>query len=184
MLLDEAALVVRAQAGDEDAWLTLIDIHGQPIFRLAYLLTGDADDAADVAQETLLRAFRHLHRFERGQPLHPWLLRIARNLAYNRRRSLRRWVAALGRWQAQRALHTEPVDLTAHDAVRLALEGLGAKDRDVIYLRYFAELSVAETATVLGVAEGTVKSRLARALERMRAALLRYDPELAEEAQR
>ena len=182
--MDEAALVARARAGDEDAWLALIDIHGQPIFRLAYRLTVDADDAADVAQETLLRAFRHLHRFELGQPLRPWLLRIARNLAYNRRRSLRRWLAALGRWQAQRALHTEPVDLTAHDAVRLALEVLGEKDRDVIFLRFFSELSVAETAMVLGVAEGTVKSRLARALQRMRAALAQHDPALAEEAQR
>jgi RNA polymerase sigma-70 factor (ECF subfamily) len=182
--LDEANLVARAQAGDEEAWLALVDIHGEPIFRLAYLLTGDADDAADVAQETLLRAFRHLHRFELGQPLRPWLLRIARNLAYNRLRSIRRFVAALRRWQAQQPLHGEPPELMPHDAVRQAIRGLDVKDRDVIYLRYFSELSVAETATVLGVAEGTVKSRLARALGRMRAALLRHYPELAEEAQR
>lgn len=182
--MDEAKLVARARAGDEEAWLALVDSYGQPIFRLAYLLTGDADDAADVAQETLLRAFRHLHRFDPSQPLRPWLLRIARNLAYNRRRSIRRFVAALGRWQAQRPLYTEhPGDPTPHDAVRQALQGLDVKDRDVIYLRYFAELSVAETATVLGVAEGTVKSRLARALVRMRAALVQHFPELVEETQ-
>jgi RNA polymerase sigma-70 factor (ECF subfamily) len=181
--LNEADLVARARLGDEEAWLALVDMHGQPIFRLAYLLTGDADDAADVAQETLLRAFRHLHRFDASRPLQPWLLRIARNLAYNRRRSIRRFVAALRRWQTQRPQDTEPpAASTAHDAVWQALQGLDAKDRDVIYLRYFSELSVAETAVVLGVAEGTVKSRLARALARMRAALVQQFPEVAEES--
>lgn len=174
-------MVARARAGDEDAWLALVDMHGQAVFRLAYLLTGNADDAADVAQETLLRAYRHLHRFDATQPLRPWLLRIARNLAYNRQRSIRRFVAALRRYQAGRQVQADESDPAAHDEVRQALAGLNAKDRDVIYLRYFLELSVAETAAVLGVAEGTVKSRLARALARMRAVLVQHYPDVVEE---
>ena len=179
--LNEAEMVARARAGDESAWLALVDMHGQAVFRLAYLLTGDADDAADVAQETLLRAYRHLHRFDATQPLRPWLLRIARNLAYNWRRSVRRFAAALGRYQAGRLVQAEASDPAPYDEVRQALAGLNARDRDVIYVRYFLELSVAETAAVLGVAEGTVKSRLARALARMRAVLMQHYPDVVEE---
>lgn len=186
--MNEADLVGRAQAGDPDAWLVLVERHGQPVFRLAYLLTANADDAADVAQETMLRAFRYLHRFDRSQPLQPWLLRIARNLAYNRRRSIRRFMGALRRLQAEPPGPGVEADGTPHrlqearqGEVLQALQKLDAKHREVIYSRYFLELNVAETAATLGVAEGTVKSRLARGLARLRTVLEQEHPELAEE---
>ena len=71
--------------------------HQQAVFRLAYLLLGDADEAEDVAQETFIRAYRALERFDASRPLRPWLLRIASNLASNQRRSIGRYFGALQR---------------------------------------------------------------------------------------
>jgi RNA polymerase sigma-70 factor (ECF subfamily) len=147
--------------------------HQEAVFRLAYLLLGDPDEAEDVAQETFLRAWKHLKRFDPTRPLRPWLLSIASNLASNRRRSAGRYVAAL-----MRAFRSEPVSshsleekstqrLQASDLWK-AVQSLSMSDQQVIYLRYFLDLSVVETAQVLAVAEGTVKSRLSRALERLR----------------
>src|SRR5215213_8495497 len=96
--MDEADLIARARRGDETAWLALVEAHQAALFRLAYLLLGDADDAADVAQDAFIRAGRALDRFDPARgTLRPWLLRIAANLAHNRRRSLRRYLAALRR---------------------------------------------------------------------------------------
>jgi RNA polymerase sigma-70 factor (ECF subfamily) len=183
--LSEAALIQQARAGDQAAWLALVTIHQDSVFRLAYLHTRDAEEADDVAQETMIRAFRFLDRFDASQPLRPWLLRITRNVALNRRRALSRYWALLQR--AGRQEHMQAVGSgegepgTVAEEVWLALQTLGRKDQEVIYLRYFLELSVAETALALAVAEGTVKSRLARALARLRGVLEREFPELAEE---
>lgn len=183
--MSEAALIRRAQAGDPDAWLALVTTYQEPVFRLAYLLTGDADDAADVAQETMIRAFRFLGRFDERQPLRPWLLRIARNLALNRRRALGRYWASLRRAHtaeaAQSATNERAQQSPVAEEVWQALRALSSQDQEVIYLRYFLELSVAETASALGVAEGTVKSRLARALGRLRGVVQQHFPDLAEE---
>src|SRR5919202_6884059 len=93
----EADLIVRAHRCEEAAWEALVLEHQQPIFRLAYLMLGDAADAEDVTQEVFIRAFRALDRFDASRPLRPWLLQIAANLARNRRRSAGRFVQALAR---------------------------------------------------------------------------------------
>src|SRR3954471_20314880 len=94
---NEAELIARARQGSDPAWQALVGMHQTAIFRLAYLLLGDTDEAADVAQEAFIRAFHALARFDITRPLRPWLLRIAPNLAHNRRRSVRRYLAALRR---------------------------------------------------------------------------------------
>src|SRR5689334_7811726 len=93
----ETDWVRRARQGDETAWELLVREHQQAIFRLAYLMLGDASDAEDVAQETFMRAFRALDRFDTSRAARPWLLSIAANLARNRRRSLGRYLQALTR---------------------------------------------------------------------------------------
>ena len=102
--MDESTLVRHAANGDAAAWEPLVLAHQEAVFRLSYLLLGDPDDADDVAQETFLRAWNHLKRFDPTRPLRPWLLSIASNLASNRRRSAGRYLAAL-----TRAFRNEPV---------------------------------------------------------------------------
>jgi RNA polymerase sigma-70 factor (ECF subfamily) len=171
--------------GDAAAWEPLVLAHQEAVFRLSYLLLGDPDDAEDVAQETFLRAWNYLKRFDPTRPLRPWLLSIASNLASNRRRSAGRYLAAL-----TRAFRNEPVSsvnveqksaqrLEAHDLWK-AVQTLSVPDQQIIYRRYFLELSVAETAQALDVAEGTVKSRLSRALDRLRGIIQQDFPVLAE----
>jgi RNA polymerase sigma-70 factor (ECF subfamily) len=172
--LSEANLVNHARQGDAVAWETLVGQHQEAVFRLAYLLLGDADEAQDAAQEAFIRAFRSLAQFDPARPMRPWLLKITSNLVYNRRRALGRYLAALQRLVrlAPPPLVTPgPDDALPSDDSRLlwqAVRRLNAADQEIIYLRYFLELSVAETAETAGIAPGTVKSRLSRALERLR----------------
>jgi RNA polymerase sigma-70 factor (ECF subfamily) len=183
--LDESTLIRHATDGDAAAWEPLVLAHQEAVFRLCYLLLGDPDDAEDIAQETFLRAWNHLKRFDLTRPLRPWLLSIASNLASNRRRSAGRYLSAL-----MRAFRNEPVSsssLEEKSTQRLeagqlwkAVQTLSVPDQQIIYLRYFLELSVAETAEVLNIAEGTVKSRLNRALDRLRGIIQHDFPVLAD----
>ena len=170
--MEESTLVLRAANGDAAAWESLALAHQQAVFRLAYLLLGDADDAEDIAQETFLRAWKYLKRFDSTRPLRPWLLSIAANLSRNRRRSAGRYVSAL-----MRAFRDEPKAIaleeknsqqTEANELWRAVQQLDLPDQQIVYLRYFLDLPVSETADVLQIAEGTVKSRLSRALEKLR----------------
>jgi RNA polymerase sigma-70 factor (ECF subfamily) len=179
----EAELIPRAQAGDDAAWDALVRQHQQAAFRLAYLFLGDAIEAEDVGQEAFVRAYRSLDRFDAARPFRPWLLSIVANLARNRRRSLMRWVAAWGRAAQIAPLHAAPAHQTETwraEALWQAVRRLSQQDQEVIYLRYYLELSENETAATLGVPAGTVKSRLHRALTRLRAVAEREFPELRE----
>lgn len=183
--MDEASLISRAAAGEAAAWEPLVLAYQEAVFRLAYLIAGDPDEAEDVAQETFVRAWDRLDRFDRSRPLRPWLLRIAANLASNRRRSAGRRLAALVRaWQAEPApsgVEDSSLERQQSEQLLLAVRRLEIADQQVIYLRYFLDLSVAETAEALQTAEGTVKSRSSRALERLRAVIGRDFPLLGEE---
>lgn len=169
---DDAGLVRLARRGDQAGWESLVRAHQEPVFRLAYLILGDAADAEDAAQETFIRAYRALDGFDDTRPLRPWLLSIAANLARNRRRSLGRYWGALQRvFQANPdAYHPPPAATTASDARRLreAVTRLRPDGQDVVYLRYFLGLSEAETAAALGIPAGTAKSRHSRALAQLR----------------
>jgi RNA polymerase sigma-70 factor, ECF subfamily len=183
--VDESDLTARARQGDATAWEHLVHQHQDAVFRLAYLLLGDADDAEDVAQETFIRAFSALDRFDTARSLRPWLLRIASNLARNRRRALGRYLAAARRIFAFTTDTTANIE--SHSAQRWesqalwqAVRRLNTVDQQVIYLRYFLDLSEAEMAAALNVASGTVKSRLHRALGRLRVVVEREFPGLRE----
>ncbi|HZM21400.1 MAG TPA: sigma-70 family RNA polymerase sigma factor [Anaerolineales bacterium] len=182
--MDESTLIRHAANGDASAWEPLVLAHQEAVFRLAYLLLGDPDDAEDTAQETFLRAWNHLKRFDQSRPLRPWLLSIAANLARNRRRSAGRYLAAL-----TRAFRNEPgpasveeksaQTMEANDLWK-AVQSLNLSDQQIVYLRYFLDLSVSEAAEVLQIAEGTVKSRLSRALEKLRVIIKQEFPVFAD----
>lgn len=176
--MTEAVLIERARVGEADAWEALVREHQQPIFRLAYLMLGDAAEAEDVAQETFIRAYRALDRFDQARPLRPWLLRITANLAHNRRRSLRRALAMLQRLAAPPASTFDESAGWEGQTLWSAVRRLSIADQQMIYLRFFLDLAEAEVARTLGLAQGTVKSRTSRALARLRSLIDREFPEL------
>ncbi len=135
-------------------------------------MTRNAADADDACQEAFTKAYRALGGFKIGAPFRPWLLRIVTNEARNRIRSNRRHENL--RLRAVSSIHvseSDPADWVLIDEARRhlleAVEELPSQDREIIAYRYFLELPVSETAAALSIAEGTVKSRLARALERL-----------------
>ena len=156
--------------------------HQRVAVRVAYLAGGSAAEAEDAAQEAFVKAFRALPRFRAGASFRPWLLAIVANEARNRRRSAgrrdrlaARMAAVEGedrRW-GDAAASPEGAVLAGEDRRALlgALSTLRQEDRLVIAYRYFLDLPEAETAAALGWPRGTVKSRLSRALGRLRETL-------------
>jgi len=185
--VSETSLILQARQGDGTVWEKLVGQHQEAVFRLAYLLLGDADEAEDVAQETFIRAYRALDRFDADRPLRPWLMQIVSNLARKQRRSVGRYFAAL-----QRLIRTEPepafapsghtsfVERERAHTLWQAVRRLGRTDQEIIYLRFFLEMSEAEAAATLAIAAGTVKSRTHRALARLRVVVEREFPTLRE----
>src|SRR5512133_2700084 len=176
--LDDAELVERAKRGDLRAWETIVRGYQGLAFRTAYLFSGNAADAEEAAQDGFVKAYRALGRFRRGAPLRPWLLRIVANEARNRRRSaVRRERLALRAATEDRPGDAVPSPEAAvlarepQERLLAAVERLPEEYRDAVACRYFLELSEEETAAALGIRKGTVKSRLSRALARLRETL-------------
>jgi RNA polymerase sigma-70 factor (ECF subfamily) len=178
----DAELVEQARSGAVDAYDLLVRRYQELAFRTAYLITGDAADAEEVAQDALTKAFYALDRFRAGAPFRPWLLQIVANEARNRRKSAgRRAKLALRAAEGEVPGRSEPSpegEVLASEqraALLAALDALRDDDRRVIAYRYFLDLSEAEMATILNCARGTVKSRLSRALGRLRGLLAGSD---------
>ena len=169
----DSDLVARARAGDAAAFGALVGRYQGAALRLAAAVSGSVVDAADIAQEAFVKAHRSLSRLTDPAMVRPWMLRIVANEAKNHLRGRdrrRQRDARYGSWVVATLADPEASALDA-DAARelsVALGRLGARDRQVLGYRYFAGLSEAETAQAVGVAVGTVKSRTARALDRLR----------------
>jgi RNA polymerase sigma factor (sigma-70 family) len=180
--LEEAKLAERARAGDTAAYERLVRMHQAVAFRAAYFVTGDAPEAEDATQEAFIKAYRALDRFRPGAPFRPWLLTIVTNEARNRRRSAGRraklslQVAAEG--QAAPAPVSPEAAVVAAERREELLASVGQLsegERLVVSYRYFLGLSEEETATALDCARGTVKSRLSRAIARLRKAMTKEE---------
>lgn len=184
---DERDLIARAQRGDLQAYESLVRRYEQLAFRAAYLITHDAPEAADAAQDAFLRAYRALQSFKLGQPFRPWLLRIVTNQALNRVRSEQRRARMAERFAQE--IRTNPgVPSPEHAAeereqnerLLQAVRQLDPTEQTLIALRYFLELPESEVAQTLNVPLGTVKSRLHRTLARLREIITRDFPDLKE----
>jgi RNA polymerase sigma-70 factor (ECF subfamily) len=154
------------------AFEALVRAHQDIAFRTAWVSSVAADDAEDAAQEAFMKAFAALPRFRAGAPFRPWLLTIVANEARNRRRSANRREALALRAPDQGAESSPEMTMLAAESRQALLDAVNRlpdADREVVSYRYLLELSEAETAAVLGVPAGTVKSRLSRALQRLRA---------------
>ena len=173
--LEDRELVERAKRGDLGAYEELVQRYQGIAFRTAYVVTGSAADADEAAQDGFLKGYRALGRFRSGAPFRPWLLEIVGNEARNRRRSAGRRERLALRAAADRpsgdAAPSPEATLVATERrgeLLAAVNDLREEDRLVIGCRYFLDLSEEETAAALGWPRGTVKSRLSRALDRLR----------------
>ena len=171
---NDAELIERARGGETVAYEELVRRYQDVAVRTAYLFAPDAD-AEDATQEAFVKAYRALARFRPEAPFRPWLLRIVANEARNRRRSAtRRTGLALRVVEDHRPDDAAPSPESAvlagerRSTLVQAVNALRDEDREVIAVRFFLDLSEAEAATTLGIPRGTVKSRLSRALGRLR----------------
>ena len=181
----EAALIQRCAARDEDACAELVSEHQRMVYQLSLNLLGDHNEALDLSQEVFLRVFRTIHSFRGHSTLRTWIYRIVVNQARNRQRWWRR------RHRAQQVSLDEHIrdhgDLPEPgngespdrllgqkqlaERIRAALERLPFDQKTALVLREIDGLSYDEIGFSLGIAVGTVKSRLARAREALRAQL-------------
>ncbi len=170
----EEALLTRAREGDVRAYEELVQRHQRTAFRVAWLITRSAPDAEEAAQDGFVKAYRNLGRFRDRAPFRPWLLKIVANEARNRRVAAERRQRLVLRVGEElpagvaRAAEVEALAAGEREELLAAVARLGERDRLVIGARFFLGLNEAETAAALGVRRGTVKSRLSRALERLR----------------
>jgi RNA polymerase sigma-70 factor (ECF subfamily) len=188
MQADELELVKRSQNGDVAAFNVIVERYQAHVFNVAARFLGNAASAEDVAQETFISAFRHISSF-RSENLRAWLLRIASNLCYDALRSAKRRPessldaameanpgfgvpAPEAQGPEQAALQTE-----LRDAIQKAVLTLPEDQRATLVLVDIEGLDYAEAAESLGVSVGTIKSRLFRAREKVRAQMLKR-PEL------
>ncbi|MBI5381881.1 MAG: sigma-70 family RNA polymerase sigma factor [Opitutae bacterium] len=193
-------LVRRFNAGDESAFTEIILRHRGKIHALALGILHNQGDAEEITQDTFIRAYRGLARFRGDSSLATWLYRIAVNLARNRywyffrRRRHTTFSLDCPLSDDTRATFADVVAVESHDPARSAvtdefsqliascLEQLDERHREILTLRNFLHLSYEEIATSLGINVGTVKSRIARARERLRAQLAANCPEFAPDA--
>jgi RNA polymerase sigma factor (sigma-70 family) len=173
--LEDAELVERARDGDTGAYEELVRRHQAVAARVAYLVLGAGGDVEEAVQEAFVKAYFALPRFRLEAPFRPWLLTIVANEARNRRKSAARRArlalrVAEDRPSGDAAPSPEVAVLEREERERLldAVNEMREEDRMVIGCRYFLGLSERETAETLHIPPGTVKSRLARSLKRLR----------------
>ena len=168
-------LIARAQQADQDAFATVIQQYGDVAWRTAWVLTGSHTLAEDAVQEAWLEAWQNLHRYDSTRPFRPWLLAIVAHHSHRFTRNLHHHADV---FLIDETLLPARDDVAEHylhqevDAeIRQAIATLSSDQREVIDLRFFAELELTEIADVLNIPVGTVKSRLHRALQLLRSRL-------------
>ena len=165
--MNDAEAVQLCQDGSVDAFRHVVERYQDVLYGTAYLMTSNGAIAEECVQESFLSAWRGIGGFRSGSPLKPWLVRILVNTVLDLRR--RRNLPTEYIESATLPGEDDPAkQVSDREAIRQALAVLPEEQRQVVMLKYFTGMSTSETAEALGCAEGTVKSRLHRALQHMR----------------
>jgi RNA polymerase sigma-70 factor (ECF subfamily) len=182
----DSVAVARVRAGDGDAYRVLVDRHSRSVFRLAYRMTGNEQDSEDVVQETFLRAYKQLHRWEARSSFGTWLYRIAANYSLDlmRRRKRHGEVTmndagpdddALEMAQALPSTDAGPERLLFSNRVQACVTGalneLSQQERTAFVLRHFEGQSIDEISVALGLSGNAAKHSIFRAVQKLRRAL-------------
>ena len=180
---DDRDAVRRVQAGDTEAFEPLVEKYKRKVFRLAYQVLRDQEEALDVAQEAFVKAFRALPAFKGDSAFYTWLFRITMNVALDRKRQRATRVKSLGTDDVtpeeleRTAVSTDPdpedvaTGAERRERIRQGLDSLSEHHRTIIILSDIEGLQYREIAEVLGIPMGTVMSRLHHARKRLREVL-------------
>lgn len=165
-------LVSRAQQGDHDAFSALITDRISKMYGVAGLITGRRDLAEDAVQDALIRAWRDLPRLREADKFDAWLHRLLVNACHDQGRRQRRHRGETALFDVHAAPYRDPAQaVAARDELDHAFRRMSHEDRAVIVLRHYLGLSTAEAAAAMRMREGTLKSRLHRAMKSMAAAI-------------
>ncbi len=180
MEVEAGSAVERARSGDSDAFRLLVEQHSRAIFRLAFRMTGNEQDAEDVVQETFLRAYKQLDRYEARSSFATWLFRIASNYSLDliRMRKRHEDKRERGSDEERDILQSIPVDTPGpermaygtqvRDRVNAALDELSPQERTAFVLRHFEGLSIEEIGASLGTGTNATKHSIFRAVQKLR----------------
>ena len=183
MEVEAGGAVERAQSGDSDAFRLLVEQHSRAVFRLAFRMTGNEQDAEDVVQETFLRAYRQLDKYEARSSFSTWLYRIASNYSLDLIRMRKRHEDKRERGKAEERdiLQTLPVNTPGPDRITYsrqvqervneALNELSAQERTAFVLRHFEGMSIDEIGEALGTGTNATKHSIFRAVQKLRRSL-------------
>jgi RNA polymerase sigma-70 factor (ECF subfamily) len=183
MEAEASGAVERARSGDNEAFRLLVEQHGRAVFRLAYRITGNEEDAEDVVQETFLKAYRQIDRYEARASFSTWLYRIASNCSLDliRKRKTRERNRDHGRDPDRDVLVSIPTPTPGPDrvlyssqisvCVHAALDELSGQERAAFILRYFEGLSIEEIGEALGTGASATKHSIFRAVQKLRRSL-------------
>lgn len=186
---EEQTWILQAQQGNDEAFTRLVEHYQTPVFNLCYRMLGEPEAAEDAAQESFLRAYQNLSRYDRQRPFATWLLSIAAHHCIDRLRRRRFVIFSLDAEREDDDRPTELPDRNAADpeqeairreeqeGIQTALRGLDATDRAAIVLRYWYDFSEVEIAESLNLTVSAVKSRLHRARKAVARLLTAQSPE-------
>jgi len=183
MELSDATFVARARSGDTGAFRVLVERHSRTLFRMAFRMTGNESDAEDVVQESLLRAYKQLAKFDERAAFGTWLYRIAMNCSLDLVRARKRRSEQLA--PSDPEMDDPLLSLPSGDATpdRLAMSGevrdrvteamndLSASERTAFVLRHFEGMCIEDVSRVLGCQPGAAKHSVFRAVQKLRRAL-------------
>lgn len=165
---DESQWLMQALNGDAEAFSQLVDTYQTPVYNLCYRMLGDPYEAEDAAQETFLRAFRSMERYDRGRPFSTWLLSIAAHYCIDQIRRRRMKIVPIDLLPYEEVADPAPnpeSELTTSEEqrhVQALLQTLNPTDRAALVMLYWYELSYEEIAVALNLTVSAVKSRLHR----------------------
>ena len=179
----DATIVQRVRDGEVDAFRILVERHSRALYALAHRMTGNAHDAEDIVQESLMRAYRQIKNFESRAEFSTWLHRIGANCALDHLRSRKNrdqivqdggedhedMVASLP------TKEPSPIQQIADSQIRHHVEGalgtLSVTERSAFVMRHFQEMPLSEIGQALGINENAVKNTIFRAVQKVRRAL-------------
>ena len=171
---EEGLWIERATQGDDDAFAQIVESYQVPVYNLCYRMLGNREEAEDAAQESFLRAYRNLNRYDPKRKFVTWLLSIASHYCIDRLRRRRLKLVSLDdllprreRGASTPAAEANYLQQEQAEEIRSMLDGIGEKDRAAVILRYWYDFSYEEIAESLSLSLSAVKSRLHRTRREM-----------------